>query len=632
MKLLIIIITCLLAPLSVSWSQDLALFDSALAQVGLSHSDVQLDQGEMSTWGGDQWRLTYFTMLHTSPFKLPKYGQMNLEALTAECGNITSLVTDGGRKIDCPVRRLLIGNPLERYINPKDSQPLSSFTSRRNLLTGQKYRRLRSRLDLFFAVITDADFNFTKAYHGLDKSKFRKDLFQYFVSDSQQYNDLAEKLASQLDLNRVVAGAEDIAEVLRQMSDSLEDCVFPATRTEFGTREGLIILGTRDSDEYEYATPPLLILDPGGDDTYRISGSPTQYPLCAIIDVAGNDRYLSADSTSPGIGGAILGMSVVIDKSGEDLYEAKNVAQGCGIFGVGVVMDYNGNDRYRAKAYSQGAGTFGMGILSDSTGNDSLYCWANSQGYGYTKGCGFCINYSGNDVYIAEDSIIFSPGQQTKEHNSSLAQGVGFGKRADYVDGHSWAGGVGILCDISGDDRYSAGLFAQGCGYWFGLGMLLDGSGDDNYLSAWYTLGSGAHFAVGYFDDFLGNDTYNVTMNMSIGSGHDFTVGYFNERAGNDVYYAPGLSLGGGNFQGIGIFDDWAGDDVYNTSGGFNLGGARGLLQGARAYLRTFGIFVDGGGNDTYSDLRVKNGMLWISPKSDTTKPDPNEIGVGVDR
>ena len=94
----------------------------------------------------------------------------------------------------------------------------------------------------------------------------------------------------------------------------------------------------------------------------------------------------------------------------------------------------------------------------------------------------------------------------------------------------------------------------------------------------------------------------------------------------------PGYHSVAGNFQGIGIFHDWSGDDVYNTSGGFNLGGARGLLQGARAYLYTFGVFVDGGGNDTYTDTRVRNGIRWISPKSDTTKPDPYEIGVGIDK
>ncbi|MBK7090148.1 MAG: hypothetical protein IPH59_00245 [bacterium] len=631
MKRLFIVALFALLPSLVS-AQDFSLFDSAMAQVGLTSEDISFDQDEMATWGGDTWRLSYFTMFHKNPLKLPKYGLMNLESFKTECGNITALVANAGRKIDCPVRRSLIGDPLEQYARILDSLPQSAWSSNQKSLAEPQFAKLRSKIDLLYALIDDDKSLFTSAFDDVEPNKHRRQIFDYFLADSQSHNDLVEDLATTVDFNRMIGGAEDIAEALRRLSDSLEYCAFPDSRQEFPTKHGLIVIGTANNDEYSFQSPPLLILDPGGNDTYRISGFPVSYPLSAVVDVDGNDLYISADSTFPGIGGAVLGMSVVIDKSGNDYYDAKNVAQGCGIFGVGVVMDNSGRDTYRAKTYTQGAAAFGAGVFSDSTGNDSLYCWMNSQGFGYTMGCGFCINYSGDDVYIAEDSILFSPGQQTQEHNSSLSQGVGFGKRADYIDGHSWAGGVGILCDVSGADKYSAGLFAQGCGYWFALGMLLDGAGDDDYYSAWYTIGSGAHFAIGYLDDFAGNDRYNATMNMSIGSGHDFNIGYFNERSGNDTYLAPGLSLGGGNFQGIGIFHDWLGDDNYTTIGGFNLGGARGLVQGARAYLRTFGVFVDGGGNDTYSEPRVSNSLRWISPKSDSTKADPFEIGVGIDK
>ncbi|HVP06404.1 MAG TPA: hypothetical protein VMS71_01080 [Candidatus Acidoferrum sp.] len=634
MKKLLVLAFLLAAPL-VAKAQDFRLFDSAMAQVGMTKEDIRFDQDEMAGWGGDRWRLSYFTMFHKNPFKLPKYGQMNLEAFTADCGNITNLVGNAGRKIDCPVRRGLVSDQLEKFIRkPNDSIPKPSFTRDRNLLVGSQYDRLKDKLDLFFAVINDPDNLLKLGLDPIDKLKLRREAFEYFVSDSEKYNDDMEALGDQVDLNRVLGGAEDIAEVLRRMADSIEYCTFPNFKMEINTRKGLIVIGTKADDLYEYKSPPLLIIDPGGNDTYRISGYPTDFPLTAILDVSGNDKYLSDDSTSPGIGGAIGGMAVVIDKAGDDYYESRNVAQGCGIFGVGVIMDNNGNDRYRMKQYGQGCGIFGAGILSDSVGNDSLYCWSNAQGYGYTKGCGLCINYSGDDVYIAEDSILFSPGQQTKDHNSSLAQGVGFGKRADYIDGHSWAGGVGILCDISGNDKYSAGLFAQGCGYWYAVGMLIDGSGDDYYHSVWYALGSGAHFAVGYFDDFAGNDKYDATMNMSLGSGHDFTIGYFNERGGNDTYNAPGLSLGGGNFQGIGIFHDWSGDDVYNVSSNarYMLGGANGNPQGARAYLNTFGVFIDGGGNDTYNVPFAKNGTRWLGQKSGNDKIAKYEIGVGIDR
>jgi hypothetical protein len=269
--------------------------------------------------------------------------------------------------------------------------------------------------------------------------------------------------------------------------------------------------------------------------------------------------------------------------------------------------------------------------MADSSGNDSMYCVIGSQGYGYTRGCGLLINYEGNDVYVAEDDTVLNSSSQNSEHNVSLAQGTGFGKRADFIDGHSWAGGVGILCDAKGDDRYSAGLFAQGCAYWFSVGLLLDGDGNDSYNGVWYVQGSGAHFGVGLLDDFGGDDSYTATDNMAVGAGHDFTIGYFNERDGNDTYSVPNLSLGGGNANGIGIFHDHLGDDTYTTKGGVTLGRANPSKGGPRRYLHVFGIFVDGGGNDTYDVDYAGQNTRWIGPKADPENPDPYEIGVGID-
>ena len=93
-------------------AQDTTLIDSALAQVGMTHNDVKFDADELATWGGDQWRLSFFTMLHKNPFKLPRYGKMNLEACSTDIANLPSLVANGGRKIDCPV--LLLWGALDQ--------------------------------------------------------------------------------------------------------------------------------------------------------------------------------------------------------------------------------------------------------------------------------------------------------------------------------------------------------------------------------------------------------------------------------------------------------------------------------------------------------------------------------------
>ena len=47
-------------------------------------------------------------------------------------------------------------------------------------------------------------------------------------------------------------------------------------------------------------------------------------------------------------------------------------------------------------------------------------------------------------------------------------------------------GGVGILCDLKGYDRYIADVYGQGASYWYSTGLLLDAEGDDIYRAYQY--------------------------------------------------------------------------------------------------------------------------------------------------
>jgi hypothetical protein len=611
---------------------ELELFDSALAQVGMTRDNVRFDSDELEVFQGHLWRLSYFTLFHRNPFKLPQHGELNLATLSSDGSNITRLVAFACRIIDHPIRRGLIGDPLESYLIYPDTVPVPSITRSKNFLSGAEFNRLRDGIDLIYRLADDDKFLFLRGLKEGNKNKYREKLFDFFVNGKQEHQDFIYEIAEKVDMDYLLAGAQDVAEAVRRLSLARDSLTFPETKRELKTGKGLIVVGSSGDDVYEYFVPPLMIIDGGGNDQYRFGGYPDGYPLSVIIDFAGDDQYISTDSTLPGIGGAVLGMSVLVDLSGNDRYGGVNVTQGSAIFGVGVVQDASGDDVYSARRFSQGAAAFGVGILTDSAGTDSLFCLQKSQGYGYTRGCGLLVNLEGNDKYVADDSNIVNPSSQTTDHNSSYAQGFGFGKRADFIDGHSWAGGVGILCDISGDDSYSAGLFAQGCGAWHALGMLLDGSGNDTYSGVWYVQGSGAHYGVGYLDDFAGHDKYTASHNMAVGAGHDFSIGYLNERAGNDTYTVPNLSLGGGNDAGIGIFHDHGGDDVYNTKGGTTLGRANATTTGVRQFLHCFGLFVDGGGRDTYTESWSANGTRWIGPPTDTTLTSAYTIGVGIDQ
>jgi hypothetical protein len=369
-------------------ADDFSLCDSALSQLGLTCEEVRFDQDEMANWGGDLWRSHYFTMFHKNPLKLPKYGELNLKRFSSDLTNITRLLSWAGARVDYTVYRGLIGDQLEKYTSPPDSIPKPSITGRHNVLRDEKFGLLRDKIDLLYSVAQDTTHLFVNTVDDLKERITRQELFEYFVLESEEKDQPVEKLASDFDFNRLYAGAQDIAEAVKRTSDSLEFASFPGSKTEIITDKGLIVVGTSGKDIYEYSIPPLLIIDGGGDDIYRFSGYPEKYPLSAIIDLSGDDRYVSTDTTKPSIGGALMGMSVVVDKAGDDYYEGTTIAQGCGIFGVGILLDYTGDDTYVAESYAQGCGAFGVGIMADSSGNDSLYCVILSQGFGYSKGCG----------------------------------------------------------------------------------------------------------------------------------------------------------------------------------------------------------------------------------------------------
>ncbi|HZU98439.1 MAG TPA: hypothetical protein VFF73_17155, partial [Planctomycetota bacterium] len=355
---------------------------------------------------------------------------------------------------------------------------------------------------------------------------------------------------------------------------------------EWETRAGTIALGGDADDVYERG-PYLLVIDTGGDDTYRprLPSNPEQYPIAISIDFAGNDLY-AGDGLAFGTG--VTGYGFLLDVAGDDRYIATDVGPGSGIFGVGVAIDRAGNDLHVVHRFGEGAGVFGIGILADIAGNDEYRCLQLAQGYGGTLGVGALVDASGDDLYMADDEHLECPSAQTKDHNVNLSQGCGFGRRAHPGDGHSFAGGLGVLVDGAGNDRYRCGVFGQGTGYWYSMGLLVDFAGDDDYRGAWYVQGSAAHFAVAALCDLAGNDHYVATMNQSQGAGHDGSIGILEDAAGDDVYECSGAGQGFGHWNGIGLLLDLGGQNRYTGSSQ-----AFGMAEGADGGQIAAGIFVD---------------------------------------
>jgi hypothetical protein len=133
------------------------------------------------------------------------------------------------------------------------------------------------------------------------------------------------------------------------------------------------------------------------------------------------------------------------------------------------------------------------------------------------------------------------------------------------------AGGLGLLIDVAGNDRYRSANFSQGAGYFFGAGFKLDLQGDDEHGAARYGLASGAHGGVGLFVDYGGRDRYDsIGPFYDGGAAWDRSVTLFVDAGeGDDLYdlrRSDGLGLA--DHQSWSIFIDERGKDRYLVPNG----------------------------------------------------------------
>jgi hypothetical protein len=419
---------------------------------------------------------------------------------------------------------------------------------------------------------------------------------------------------------------------------------------ELATPFGPIVLRGPDADTWTSSDPeaPAFLLDTGGDDTYLapVASGTLARRVSIAVDLGGHDVYaypevkVAADAIgarlpSDGAGRAddgrtlsragrqgagIFGVGLLFDLGdAPDVYRSLLASQGAGSHGVGVLYDAGGNDTYEAEGFSQGAGAWGIGLLLDGAGDDRHTLYQAGQGYGFARGVGALVDRAGDDVYVANpgepslggDRLYPSdqlPGPPTSAvaANHSFAQGCGAGHRPDWPDpGYPFPGGLGILRDAAGKDRYVAGVFAQGTGFVQGLGMLLEGAGDDTYDALYYAQGAAVHQGLALFVDRDGADRYDATFpnqGASLGLANDLAVSVFFDANGNDTFRASALSLGAGLANGIALFANDGGDDLFRATSATGFGCAlSGDVTGKRATLPTVGVFVKARGRGSYT-------------------------------
>ncbi len=608
------------------------VFKDVLEELHLPKEELKMDEEDIYFYGNGKHRLKIFDRFVKKPWEATDFVEKITKPLLLFSDSLWVLSYFPFARIDEGVRRGLIQRPervlaysVKRIENPKEQ--LKNILE--NSFGVEHLPEIPDTLVSFLLMLfiqiketiewTDSAFSEVSE---IEIEKLKRSLLEedeYGISNREM-----EEIIEKVDFKYLSAGFMDLCFVLQYVIQGIKD--YSGADIFFETKYGKCFIGGKGKNTYKGKY--LLLIDYGGNDEYIDAGvAGRKNPISIIIDFSGDDKYIGEKGPAT----AITGFSVVIDYKGDDIYIAENTGIGAGILGQGILLDLSGNDKYVTDLYGEGTGLLGTGVLSDIKGNDVYIGFHGIQGFGFVKGAGILIDREGNDRYIARDDTIKYPSPQTKKHNTSLSQGAGFGIRADFTDGHSIAGGIGILIDGGGDDYYSCGVFGQGVGYWFGTGILVDWEGNDEYHGTWYVQGAGAHFAVGILMDKKGNDHYNAEINMAQGAGHDFTLGIFVDYRGDDVYISPNLSLGAGNANGMGLFFELEGNDTYRTKG-ITLGRANiGRRGGLRDLMKCIGIFVDAEGKDNYNVDFAGNKKIWRQRQPGKKIPLDTEISIGID-
>ena len=232
----------------------------------------------------------------------------------------------------------------------------------------------------------------------------------------------------------------------------------------------------------------------------------------------------------------------------------------------------------------------------------------------------------GNDFYKSDGpkpSVYDTP-----DVHCAFSQGIGFGYRK-YT-----AGGIGILCDVSGDDKYQAGEFSQGGAYYHGLGILRDFSGDDVYHGNRYAQGFGVHQAFGVLIDDEGNDIYKAMTAANQGSAWDIAAGCLLDKSGNDSYFANAMAQGSAAQQAIAYLIDLDGVDSYVGTTPAQGESGKNTYHWDATHAFSFSLLLDlGRDEDLYSLGRKNNSTETTQPNPETdSSGDTSGIGLFIDR
>ncbi len=666
---LIVVFALMFPMLTVVAEDNSDPFVKALAAGGLTPDDVRWDMDKLSRLGSDPFRLYWFNEIWSKPLLIPQITRQSTDRISIYNNPESQMELNTNFMYGFTRISGYVAAFLDRYLpelDVKDENPFKN--SLMNLYEVGNWRwgdRIENHVEEIESELDDKTATVLAEYVLCVKHLLaeRERVFSKYEADEELFRKLQNfqndeggvenyRLAEDCDLLQLGWACARVVFAVQKLKNHIlsEEFSIPDKVVRIPTPNGWIVLNGSETNDKYIDGKTLLLIDTYGNDTYEGGyGATTSFANCAsvVIDLAGNDTYTSQFESNPSFGSGTLGCGIVLDLGGNDTYEAISNTQGCGLFGVGILADYAGDDIYSGVDMCQGAASFGLGLCLDYSGDDTYNCYIISQGFGFSGGYGLLYDRKGNDTYDANDTDILFPSAQNANHNTSMSQGAGYGRRADMTDGHSMSGGYGLLVDDAGEDSYSCGVFGQGVAYWYGVGVLSDRSGNDSYSGLWYVQGASAHYAISLFRDEDGDDVYQAKQATSIGVGHDFSTSWHIDTGGDDVYKCwreetdnegnttrkdGGLMLGCGNENGIGILVNVGGNDLNEGTTDRMYGGAYinapTQPDTIRNEILCLGLFLDFGGEDSYGHERCSNNSNWIRHSENRPMV---QVGIGAD-
>ncbi len=296
----------------------------------------------------------------------------------------------------------------------------------------------------------------------------------------------------------------------------------------------LLISGT-DNDIHKEDVD--FLIDIGGDDIYlnNAGGTKGVFPVALAVDFSGNDTYIGDEGVQ---GAGLLGIGLLADFAGNDSYTANRMAQGAAFFGSGALWDQSGDDNYKIHWFGQAAAVFGTAMLYDASGNDRYQADGMAQAASSTGGAAWLIDLGGDDVYR-----LGNPNDKGWHSGMGIGQGGAAGVRTyPWINSPSLYGGLAVLYDAGGNDKYYGAWFSQGSAYFMGAGILVNKGGKSSFEATVDSQGQGLHLAAGLLLDEGGDNSFRADWG-SQGTAGDLSTGILIDPKGNNTYISREHSL-----------------------------------------------------------------------------------------